>query len=152
MQLTYVCYPAHHWFWYLAQSMADYLPVRRRHSIQIQLQLHYTIHFNRERRRWLLILPERRVSHIRSCWCITLVTARITYEMDSVMKLQLDLESVPVTHWRIVRHALRRISESVARWVTYIGELHAFLWSYIISSLYVAHYSSIIVLSKHIGW
>ena len=45
-------------------------------------------------------------------------TARITYEMDGVMKLQLDLESVPVTHWRIVCHALRRISESVVSWIT----------------------------------
>ena len=45
-----------------------------------------------------------------------------------VMKLQLDLESVPVTHWWIVCHDLRRISESVVSWVTYIGELHAFLW------------------------
>ena len=102
---------------------------------------------NRERRRLLLILPERRISQIRSCWCITLVTARITYETDGVMKLQLDLEIVPVTHWRIVCNALRRISESVVSWVTYIGELHAFLWSYIIPSLYVTNSSSNIVLS-----
>ena len=67
------------------------------------------------------------------------------------MKLQLDLESVQATHWRIVCHDLRRISESVVSWVTYIGELHAFLCSYIIPSLYVTHSSSIIVLSKHIG-
>ena len=75
------------------------------------------------------------------------VTARIKYELDGVMKLQLDLESVPVTHWRIVCHALSLISESVVSWVTYIGELHAFLLSYIIPSLYVTHSSSIIVLS-----
>ena len=80
-----------------------------------------------------------------------LVTARITYEMDGVMKLQLDLESVPVTHWRIVCHDLRRISESVVIWITYIGELHDFLWSYIIPRLYVTHSSSNIVLSKYIG-
>ena len=67
------------------------------------------------------------------------------------MKLQLDLENVPVTHWWIVCHALRCISESVVSWVTYIGELHAFLWSYNIPSLYVTHSYSIIVLYKHIG-
>ena len=75
-------------------------------------------------------------NHIRNGWC---------------NEVQLDLESVPVTHWRIVCHALRRISESVVSWVTYIGELHAFLWSYNIPSLYVTHSSSIIFLSKHIG-
>ena len=67
------------------------------------------------------------------------------------MKLQLDSESVLAMHWRIVCHALRRISELVVSWITYINELHAFLWSYIIPSLYVTHSSSNIVLSKHMG-